>query len=287
MAAHAEKATLIRTPEVEALRTFACGAMGGMLGTSLTYPMDTLKLRAQIETRIDFGSMRLMGHIFRTEGVAAFYRGMTVPVMTIPLVTGTQFSIYNHLKASMSSNGGPVSIPDAMVAGMLTGWAVSFVVCPIELVKVQMQANINKRLASPWDTIRTLARENGVFKAAFSGLPLTLVTRSFFAFYFGAYECVHRHFPKKDYGMFSSMLAGGSAGCAFWLTCYPFDVFKNQIQSATRLKGTSSWQAMRQCMATHASVKSMYRGLVPCLLRSFPTSAVAVLGYELLHAWTK
>jgi solute carrier family 25 carnitine/acylcarnitine transporter 20/29 len=53
------------------------------------------------------------------------------------------------------------------------------------------------------------------------------------AFYFGTYEFVVRHLsPDRNKATFIDfILAGGIAGLSYWVTAYPMDTIKTNIQA--------------------------------------------------------
>ena len=74
-----------------------------------------------------------------------------------------------------------------------------------------------------------------------------------------------------------TMIAGGMAGVAFWSTIFPFDAIKSrvQIEGATKSGGEivrSMWRAK--------GVRGFYSGLLPCVLRAFPSTAAMFLSFE-------
>ena len=53
--------------------------------------------------------------------------------------------------------------------------------------------------------------------------------------YFGTYEYMRRRLSGDESGkkltLGASVAAGGTAGVAYWLSCYPMDVIKNRIMA--------------------------------------------------------
>jgi len=281
---------LERNAALKAAHTFACAAVGGGCGTFVGHPVDTLKLRIQTRTVPVLNPVNAVLHIMRNEGGLSLYRGLLMPLLSVPIVTGTQFAIYSQLKYKLTGSTSlqsAVPLHTAMLAGLVTGWFLSLVVCPVELIKGQMQVGAISHYRNVRHCVQHLWQQNGFFRGFFSGLPLTMATRSFFAFYFAAYEYVHRLLPRDRFGLLSSIAAGGSAGTAYWLTCFPVDAIKNRVQTS---RNQSSPLGAFQIGLKHLkeiSLRGAYRGLWPCLLRSFPTSGVSVLAFEFLHSFPR
>lgn len=79
------------------------------------------------------------------------------------------------------------------------------------------------------------------------------------------------------------LTAGGVAGTVYWITIFPIDVIKSNMQidhsdwSKRQFKGflDAVTKIYRQ-----RGIKAFYKGLTPCLIRSFPTNAATFLAYE-------
>jgi hypothetical protein len=73
---------------------------------------------------------------------------------------------------------------------------------------------------------------------------------------------------------------GGIAGIFYWAPYYPIDVIKSTLQGDSYIQGNRKYKgfvdAGRQIYAQFG-IKGFYRGLVPCMARSFPANAVLLL----------
>ncbi|KAG8781564.1 hypothetical protein FRC15_008551, partial [Serendipita sp. 397] len=68
-----------------------------LLSTFAGYPLDSLKSRLQA-SRTSITVPRLAANILREEGIAGFYRGIWIPLVTISAVRAVSFTIYNETK---------------------------------------------------------------------------------------------------------------------------------------------------------------------------------------------
>jgi hypothetical protein len=62
-------------------KPFVFGGLSGMIGTSITHPIDTVKVRIQIigETASKQQStnpFKVAGNMFKKEGITSFYKGL-------------------------------------------------------------------------------------------------------------------------------------------------------------------------------------------------------------------
>ena len=94
-----------------------------------------------------------------------------------------------------------------------------------------------------------------------------------------------QHYKSRNDISTPELLASGAlAGNALWLSSYPIDVIKSNIQSdkfgsASKFNGRIS-AATRYIYQTHG-LRGFWRGIVPCLLRAVPCSAGTFASVEL------
>jgi solute carrier family 25 (mitochondrial carnitine/acylcarnitine transporter), member 20/29 len=76
--------------------------------------------------------------------------------------------------------------------------------------------------------------------------------------------------------------AGGCGGVAFWVVMYPVDVVKSKLQTQ-HVGPNQEYSGMMDCarkVLARDGWAGLYRGVGPCLLRSFPANAAAFVAYE-------
>ena len=82
-----------------------------MLGLSLAYPLDTIKVRIQTRPGAYRGMLHCASTLVRAEGLLALYRGLLSPVVGYGLINATAFGSYNYgkqlLRDSHIWNGKP------------------------------------------------------------------------------------------------------------------------------------------------------------------------------------
>lgn len=113
----------------------------------------------------------------------------------------------------------------------------------------------------------------------FNGLFATMVFRSYFFFWWGSYSLFTNAF--KDYTSLSDPIinfwAGGLSAQVFWLTCYPSDVVKQRVMTGEI--GKVSWREEARKLWGQGR-REIWRGFLPCFLRSFPANACALVAFE-------
>ena len=90
-------------PKLGFLLTVLCGAASGCLATGVTFPMDTVRRRMQIQNlHIDpehrLTSRQQFLHLVNQEGLKSLYRGLTPEMIKVIPMVGTMFLVYEWSK---------------------------------------------------------------------------------------------------------------------------------------------------------------------------------------------
>lgn len=90
-------------PKLGLLLTVLCGAASGCLATCVTFPMDTIRRRMQIQNLHVPPEQRLSSHqqfvkLVTKEGLASVYRGLTPELLKVIPMVGTMFVVYEFTK---------------------------------------------------------------------------------------------------------------------------------------------------------------------------------------------
>ena len=187
------------------------------------------------------------------------------------------------------------------IAGTLAGLLSSFVVSPIELVKIRMQAQNksaqktkegqdNNNKISPqvysndFECAKYLIKHEG-WRALFChGLGITFIREiPSFAFYFVAYGLLARSSFATQLGNHAAPLVFGAlAGWAMWIPTYPFDIVKTLVQvqdSKNKLIGPTQLTAE---LYRSGGFKAFFDGLEPKLVRAAVKHAATFWVYEIV-----
>jgi solute carrier family 25 carnitine/acylcarnitine transporter 20/29 len=164
------------------------------------------------------------------------------------------------------------------VAGSLAAIIASVVLCPAEIVQVRIQAG-----TSTDGSLRTmlhLMRVGGV-KTLFHGFGATVLREvpGNLAF-FGTLEATRDYFERDCVFRCSTsrtLLAGGLGGVAFWLVALPADAIKTQQQASANLP---SFATASIYLYRTQGLPGFYHGLLPVLVRAFPSNAALFYGVE-------
>ncbi|KAI8319144.1 mitochondrial carrier [Martensiomyces pterosporus] len=284
----------------KALGEFFAGTMGGWAQVVVGHPFDTIKVRMQTQPSppIYSGSMDCLRATIKGEGAAGLYKGVTSPLAGIGFCNAVVFAANGYILRLFQSNSSePLTLNQKALAGGLAGGVMSFLNCPVELLKVKLQTQYGSAAApghKPYTGvlncgIRTF-KERGL-TGLYRGLGITILRDipSFYG-YFGLYEgmkavLVYRRLGVADGAKSNGLeqfISGGFAGIAAWLTAYPQDIIKSRMQMDYKYKTTPD--AVRALLqeASGGNWRIFFRGFGPTILRAFPANAATFMAYE----WT-
>ena len=119
----------------ELFNNMFCGSIAGFGNCVSGFALDTIKTRVQLNRMT---IMQCFRSIVKNEGFMALFNGIYYPLITVPLINAVSFGSYELYKSLDKDVG--LSFLSGMEAGAFSGIVGSFVVNPVELVKIRMQA---------------------------------------------------------------------------------------------------------------------------------------------------
>lgn len=271
--------TSFKSQLIKGFNEFVAGSLGGMAGIAVGHPMDTIRVRLQIQSPINpkyksFSDCFLK--ILKEEnGVRGLFKGLLSPLLGEMGNLAVVFGIYGNLKKYVSQD----DYIGIAISGLIAGVTAVSVVVPVELVKIRVQTN-SKEFKGFYGCLREILQQPGGMKNLYHGLSVTLVRDiPFNVSYFVSYEYIKNQISKRT-GKVSTteyLLSGGLAGMCAWAIIYPTDILKSIIQAETKkIKILPETKRIYQT----EGIRGFYKGYTISVLRAFPVNAVTFLGYE-------
>ena len=186
-----------------------CGSCAGLAYILTAHPLDSIKVRMQIDRRATLSLRGVIRETYAYEGFRGFYKGMGSPLFTIPLVNSIVFASYEIAKRMMGvRHGEECTFQQSIIAGSFGGFMNSFILSPIELVKcrlqVQRECKTTAYYKGPIDCIQKIIVEEGIQNGFFRGLASTLARETpCYAGQFAAYYST-KQFLVKINGLHST-----------------------------------------------------------------------------------
>ncbi|KAL3598431.1 hypothetical protein D5086_006349 [Populus alba] len=277
-------------------REFVAGGFGGIAGIISGYPLDTLRIRLQQSS--SGSAFSILRRVMSSEGPAALYRGMGAPLASVTFQNAMVFQTYAILSRALDSSASandPPSYKGVALGGLGTGAIQSIILSPVELIKIRLQlqnrshANLQEAAVpkGPLGVAKSILKTEGL-KGMYRGFVITVLRDApAYGVYFWTYEYMREQFHpgcrKNGQESVRTMLtAGGLAGVASWLCCYPLDVVKTRLQAqspSSQLK----YRGILDCFSR--SVKEdgycvLWRGLGTAVARAFVVNGAVFASYE-------
>lgn len=249
-----------------------------------------------------------------------------MPVLGAMAENATLFVVYTQTQGLMrrlappsvsSDEIGPppaLSLAQLALAGGCAGAVTSFVLTPIELIKVRMQvqmiaqeqfaavgnAAVRPALPGPVQLFQQVLRQHGLqglwlgqtgtflreaggsvaWFSAFEGVSRALVARRQKSASYG------KTITKDDLSSAELMLAGAAAGTGYTVTLFPADCIKSTIQTGDELakgrKPAGFLQVGKEIYQARG-IRGLYSGCGVTVVRSAPSSAIIFWIYSILE----
>ncbi|XP_008050255.1 solute carrier family 25 member 47 [Carlito syrichta] len=291
---------------------FVAGAIGGICGVAVGYPLDTVKVRIQTEPKYT-GVWHCIRDTYRRERVWGFYRGLSLPVCTVSLVSSVSFGTYRHCLAHIcrfrygSADAKPAKA-DITLSGCASGLVRVFLTSPTEVAKVRLQTQTQQRRPSaswpaavppgcpaapvcavpkyrgPLHCLATVAREEGL-RGLYQGSSALLLRDGYsFATYFLSYAILCEWLTPAGLSqpdVPGVLMAGGCAGVLAWAVATPMDVIKSRLQADGQ--GRRCYRGLLHCVVTSVREEGpsvLFKGLAVNCCRAFPVNMVVFVTYE-------
>lgn len=212
------------------------GSIAGVAICLIGHPFDTIKTRMQVTNQT---LTKTVQSLIKKEGPRAFYKGLSSPLYSLPLINSIVFGTYASTKKLLEINNSDLKFSEEkiiLISSMFAGILNSFVASPIELFKTKLQIqSSNIYYKSNLDIIKKIRKVSG-FRGIFQGTYLTILRESIgYPCQFLTYEYMLRYFRKKTgkekLSSIYFMISGACAGVACWTSSYGFDIIKTRVQS--------------------------------------------------------
>jgi len=266
------------------------GGIAGAIEGAATYPFEFAKTRVQLRQKkgqpTPKNPFKVVLQVYRTEGVAALYKGCSTLVIGSVGKDAIRFLSFDTIKNQFKDpETGTLSPLRNLAAGMLSGVVASITaVTPTERIKTALidDARTEKRYRSMTHCIRTVLKEDG-FLGLYRGFAgTTLKQAGATAFRMGTYNILKDYEMKHEIPQSTATnFANGSvAGIVTTLATQPFDTIKTRCQSS---RGASTVEAFRSIIADYG-VKGFWKGTTMRLGRTVFSGGILFTSYEWVAA---
>jgi solute carrier family 25 citrate transporter 1 len=283
------------------------GGGAGMMEAMVCHPLDTIKVRMQLSRRGRAPGTKKRGFyatgkdIVKRETFFGLYKGLGAVLSGIVPKMAIRFTSYEYYKQLLANQDGVVTSRATFMAGLGAGVTEAVaVVCPMEVVKIRMQAqyhslsdplDIPKYRSAPHAAMMVL-REEGI-GALYRGVSLTALRQGTnqavnFTAYTEFKEMLQKAQPQYDgrnLPGWQTTIIGLVSGAMGPFSNAPIDTIKTRLQKTPAEPGQSAVQRITliaRDMFRQEGPKAFYKGITPRVMRVAPGQAVTFTVYEFL-----
>ncbi|NWW14067.1 UCP3 protein, partial [Oreocharis arfaki] len=170
----------LKPPEVPPTATvkFVSAGVAGCIADLFTFPLDTAKVRLQIQGEVRIprtissveyrGVLGTLSTMVRKEGARSLYSGLAAGLQRQMSFASISIGLYDSMKEFFTPKGAEnTGLAARLLAGCTTSTVAVACAQPTDVVKVRFQASVAlpgsaRRYSSTMDAYRTIAREEGI-----------------------------------------------------------------------------------------------------------------------------
>lgn len=127
----------------KAVKPFATGSLAGMGATCAIQPIDMVKVRIQLlaGTANAAGPFSIASNMLKSEGVGAFYTGLSAGLTRQVVYTGARLGLFDKFTAALKTPGEPMSFAKNSLAALGAGGLAAILGNPADLALIRMQSD--------------------------------------------------------------------------------------------------------------------------------------------------
>ncbi|XP_039410732.1 mitochondrial uncoupling protein 3-like isoform X2 [Corvus cornix cornix] len=293
----------LKPPEVPppAAVKFVSAGMAGCIADLFTFPLDTAKVRLQIQGEVRIprtissveyrGVLGTLSTMVRTEGARSLYSGLVAGLQRQMSFASIRIGLYDSVKQLYTPKGAEnTGMVVRLLAGCTTGAVAVACAQPTDVVKVRFQASgalsdSARRYSGTMDAYRTIAREEGFCGLWRGTLPNiarnAIINCGELVTYDLLKDALLRAQLMTDNAPCHFVAAFGAGFCAT-VVASPVDVVKTRYMNASPGQYRNALSCLLALLMQDGPA-GLYKGFVPSFLRLGSWNVVMFVSYEQLQ----
>ncbi|KAL5793045.1 hypothetical protein ACOSP7_001639 [Xanthoceras sorbifolium] len=272
---------------------FGTSGLAVAIATSITHPLDVLKVRLQMQLMGQKGPLTGMGQLFaqvlKNEGTKSLYLGLTPALTRSVLYGGLRLGLYEPSKYACDWAFGSTNILLKIASGAFAGATATALTNPTEVLKVRLQMNSNLRRGGPIAEMRRLISEEGI-KALWKGVGPAMaraaaLTASQLATYDESKRILIMWTPLEE-GFQLHLISSTVAGIVSTCITAPVDMVKTRLMLQRESRKVGSYKNGFHCayqVALTEGPRALYKGGFAVFARLGPQSTITFILCEKLR----
>jgi len=272
-------------PDIPSHWAFPISAAAGLSGWMFVHPFDVIKVQLQItEGSKKLSPIAAIKNTYAIGGVPALYSGISAAVTRQLTYTSMRLTFYDKLSSAvkMKQENAPMSFLQRLGCGLVAGCTSAFLVCPVEVSLVRMQADSmladhskRRNYKHIGDALTRIISEEGLIGGGYKGVGPTVARGAIVSMtQLGTYD-QSKHSINNKFGLEGMRLAICASLCSAVVYSYaslPMDIAKSRMQNQKRgadglLPYTSIMQTLFKIVKNEGAT-SLWKGMSPYFCRS-------------------
>lgn len=255
------------------------GGISGILSRTVTAPLELTKIRNQ-NTHVVNQSMKNM---IKNEGLCSLWKGNGVNCLRIFPQNAINFTIHDKTKSHVLNIFPNLSNTYSSIIGGTISGAISMIaIYPLENARtrlsIQTNGQIYKNIFDIFKKVPLTQLYQGLQTSIIGYAPYNALLFGFNSYLNGL---IH------DKTSTTSFLIGGLSGCFAVSITYPTDLIRRRQQILGDLHHSKNFTQRTFMGITREiikvqGIKGLYKGLIPCYMKIFPSMAITFLTYNKL-----
>lgn len=277
---------------------FVGAGTAGCFADLLTFPLDTAKVRLQIQGEASAGkesAVRYRGvfgtitTMVRTEGPRSLYSGLVAGLQRQMSFASVRIGLYDSVKQFYTKGSDHVGIGSRLLAGCTTGAMAVALAQPTDVVKVRFQAQARsagqaRRYCGTIDAYKTIAKEEGI-RGLWKGTAPNIARNAIvncteLVTYDYIKDTLIKSTPLTD-NLPCHFVSAFGAGLCTTVIASPVDVVKTRYMNSP----PGHYNSVLKCaaaMMNKEGPRAFYKGFMPSFLRLGSWNVVMFVTYEQL-----
>ncbi|XP_057672947.1 peroxisomal membrane protein PMP34 [Corythoichthys intestinalis] len=282
------------------------GAMGSVTAMTVFFPLDTARLRLQVdEKRRATSTPAILAEIIKEEGLLAPYRGWFPVICSLCCSNFVYFYCFHSLKTSWLKGQRSAPYTDLLL-GIAAGVVNVLVTTPLWVVNTRLKLQGSKfhntdiqptNYQGIMDAFVQIIRDEGVgalWNGTFPSLLLVLNPAIQFMIYEGLKRQLRKGVP-RELASFEVFMIGAVAKAVATTVTYPLQTIQSILRFGQFNKSTSKSTLLSSFMAVKCllvnrvrkfGMLGLFKGLEAKLLQTVMTAALMFLLYEKIASCT-
>lgn len=256
-----------RTRPLSGAQLTLSGGFAGLFATSLTTPLDVMKIRIQVgAVDLSKGFVGAVRNLFQTDGLRVLWKGNGASCAKVFPYWSITFGTYSLMKKKLPS---VPSWATSFAGGACGGVLASFFTYPIDVIKTRLMLQWAKvpMYQGIWDVLVKVYHREGLSALVRGITPTVLGAIPTAGFTFLTYDMLSPMWgsrPRHELPPWKTFITGCISASLGQMLGYPFDLVRRRIQAQGIRSSLPIWmqQASHTRVDSLRSAMSQFRTLV-------------------------